>query len=201
MNKNLKRGLVLAASIATITSAALATPALAHDRGASAGNSNSRALHNHATVSATITGIPTSVSDPRAAHHGAYFTVYKLDNGQTTLPASRPTTGGMRMGVHPSSKGSTPTISSGTLTGVLKFRGEAGSTIRYAVYPSSGGSAALVTVVTNADGVATATASTSLTASYSQSVADAAPTKSDMGRPEKRDGEQGRPSGHMGKRH
>ena len=179
MNKNLKRGLVLAASVAAAASLTLAAPATAHDRGASNGSYEYLKRSSHATVSATVTSIPSTITDGRLAHRGAYFTIYKLSSTETTLPATQPTSGGIRMGVHPASLGTAPTVSNGTLTGVLKFRGEVSTTVRYAVYPSSGGDAVLVTVVTDANGVATATTSASLTVSYSQSVADAALVKAE----------------------
>lgn len=177
MNKNLKRGLVFAASAAAIASLTLAAPAQAHDRGSANGTTKSETSRTHATVSATVTGIPSSVTSSHVAHHGAYFTVYQLASTETSLPASQPTTGGKQMRVHPATPGSTSTITNGTLTGVLSFHGTAGSTVRYAVYPSSGGSAVLVTVVTDSSGASTVTKSGALTASYSQSIADAAPSK------------------------
>lgn len=177
MNKNLKRGLVFAASAAAIASLTLAAPAQAHDRGSANGTTKSETSRTHATVSATVTGIPSSVTSSHVAHHGAYFTVYQLASTETSLPASQPTTGGKQMRVHPATPGSTSTITNGTLTGVLSFHGTAGSTVRYAVYPSNGGSAVLVTVVTDSSGASTVTKSGALTASYSQSIADAAPSK------------------------
>lgn len=195
MNKSIKRGLVLAASLATAASVGIAAPALAHDRSGDRDSYRAESAHSHATVSATITGIPSSVTNPRSAHRGAYFSVYKLDSTQTSLPATKPTGEGKRMGVHPANRDATTNISNGTLTGVLKFRGESSTTVRYAVYPSDGSSPVLVTVVTDANGVATATASGKLTASFSQSVADAAPVKrGDEGHGKHR-------GGHRGDRH
>jgi hypothetical protein len=84
---------------------------------------------------------------------------------------------------------------------VLGFRGITSSTVRYAVYPSNGGSAVLVTVVTDANGVSTITKSGSLTASYSQSVADAAPIKGEeMGKGHRGGHSDGHRGGHKGPR-
>jgi hypothetical protein len=199
MNKNLKRGLVFAASAAAIASLALSAPALAHDRGSESGTSKSQGSHAHATVSATVTGIPSSVTSSKAAHHGAYFTVYQLAASETTLPAVQPTTGGKQLRVHPVTPGSTSTITNGTLSGVLSFHGVKSSTVRYAVYPSNGGSAVLVTVATDANGISTITKSGSLTATYSQSVADAAPSKSErMDKGHKGDHSEGHRDGNRG---
>lgn len=201
MNKNLKRGLVFAASAAAIASLALSAPAQAHDRGSESGISKSQGAHAHATVSATVTGIPSSITSSKVAHHGAYFTVYQLASTQTTLPASQPTTGGKQLRVYPATPGSTSTITNGTLSGVLSFRGVASSTVRYAVYPSNGGSAVLVTVVTDANGVSTISKSGSLTATYSQSVADAAPSKGEeMGKGHRGGHSDGHRGGHKGPR-
>lgn len=197
MNKNLKRGLVFAASAAAIASLTLAAPAQAHDRGSANGTTKSETSRTHATVSATVTGIPSSVTSSHVAHHGAYFTVYQLASTETSLPASQPTTGGKQMRVHPATPGSTSTITNGTLTGVLSFHGTAGSTVRYAVYPSNGGSAVLVTVVTDSSGASTVTKSGALTASYSQSIADAAPSKGEGMEKGHRGGHKG---GHKGPR-
>lgn len=197
MNKNLKRGLVFAASTAAIASLTLAAPAQAHDRGSANGTTKSETSRTHATVSATVTGIPSSVTSSHVAHHGAYFTVYQLASTETSLPASQPTTGGKQMRVHPATPGSTSTITNGTLTGVLSFHGTAGSTVRYAVYPSNGGSAVLVTIVTDSSGASTVTKSGALTASYSQSIADAAPSKGEGMEKGHRGGHKG---GHKGPR-
>jgi hypothetical protein len=210
VNKNLKRGLVFAASAAAIASLALAAPAQAHDRGSANGTTKSQTSHSRATVSATITGIPTSVTSSHVAQHGAYFTVYKLADTQTSLPATEPTSGGKQIRLHPATPGSTSTITNGTLTGILSFHGTAGTTVRYAVYPSNGGSAELVTVVTDANGVSTISKSGNLTASYSQSVADVASVKGEgmkMGHKAGHKGDHrgghkdGRKDGRNGSRH
>jgi len=204
MNKKAKVGIAALAVIAT-GSLGLALPALAHDRGERAGySSESRQAHgtedhNRATMDAAISGIPEDVTEAKAAHKGAYFTVYLLDSDAASVPQQEPAEDGRRIGIRPVSieAGSiTRTeIEDGTLSGLLGFRAptEAGVT-KLALYPSDGTSPVLVTITVDEEGNATATSSGPLTVAYSADVA--AEHQEKRGHPGFRGGKNHR--GHMG---
>jgi len=197
MNKTIKRGAVIAAGAATVLSLVVATPSFAHSKTAADGTSTStstKVAHAHATVAVTVTGVPTTVTDAHAAGHGATFEIFTLDAAATAVPATKPTTGGKTVHV----KGGT--LANGTVTGELTFHGGAASTTtKYAVY-SSTGAVALVTVTVDAAGVATATSSAALTATYDAAVAAAHPAKpADGSKPAGKGGKGGK--GHKDGRH
>lgn len=136
--------------------------------------------HIEATLDATVTGVPDTVTAARDASFGGYWEAFKLDATATALPATKPTEGGFRVGIHPqhSEDGTLvePTLTAGSLTGTIDLHATATDTTEvYALYPSDGGNAVLVTVTVDADGVATATASGELTVAYSADVADEGP--------------------------
>ena len=167
--------IAIALASTLVAGAALATlPAIAHDRSASSTTSTSsvgKRDHAHATISATITGIPSTVTSSHEASHGAYFTVYALSASATALPAAEPTTGGHRIGIRPDRGAAEPVISGSTLTATVGFRAETAGVSKYAVYPSDASAAALVTVTVSDAGVATVTSSKNLTVAYSATVA------------------------------
>jgi hypothetical protein len=167
-NKNFKRNAFAAAGVATVLSLALATPSFAHQsakgsvaKAAKSSTSAPRVAAAMATVSATITGVPTTVTDAHAAEHGARFVVYKLAADATAAPATQPTTGGHPVGIRGG------TLANGALTGTIGLKGgAAGTTTKLAIYPTSGGSPIFATVTVDAAGVATAVTSGALTATF-----------------------------------
>ena len=167
-NKNFKRNAIAAAGVATVLSLALATPSFAHPsvkgsvaKAAKSSTSAPRVDAAMATVSATISGVPTTVTDAHAAEHGARFVVYKLAADATAAPATQPTTGGKPVGIRGG------TLTNGVLTGNLGLKGgAAGTTTKLAIYPTSGGTAVFATVTVDAAGVATAVTSSALTATF-----------------------------------
>ena len=177
---------IVAATAATLVAGAAiyVLPASAHERQGNIGESGSATFMqdhqdlDHATLSATVTGIPTTVTDARDAGRGAYFTAYKLDDNATAVPATEPTDGGHRMGVRPelAADGTFSDVISGTsFTGVVGLHADSDGTSVYALYPSDGSSPVLVTVTTASDGTVSATASASLSVAYSDTVAAEAP--------------------------
>ncbi|MEY4450300.1 MAG: hypothetical protein RLZZ304_675 [Actinomycetota bacterium] len=177
MKKNLKRNLVAAAGAATVLSLAFASPSLAHSKSQTSTTSTSTTKAAHADkmgafgkLAATVTGVPTTVTDARSASRGAYFTVYTLDAAATAVPTTQPTTGGIRLEVRGG------TLATATLTGDIPLKaGAASTTTNYAIYPSTGGTAVFATVTVDAAGVATVTSSAALTATYDATIAAAAP--------------------------
>lgn len=158
-----------------------------------------RGEHNHAELQASITGILSDVVDLRSAARGAYYTAYELESN--SLPATQPTEQGRILMIRPerSVDGSVdvPAIENGTVTATLGLRADADEgTEYYALYPSDGSTPVLVTVVVDADGVATATASSDLSVAYSATVAESAP---EMGHKGMR-GERGEGHGPRGMR-
>ncbi|WP_296631123.1 hypothetical protein [Rhodoluna sp.] len=162
MNKTFKRGAIIAASAATVLSLAVAAPSFAHENKAriSSSSSESKSVHIHATVAATITGVPTTVTTAYSAAKGAKFVAYPLAADATALPATQPTTGGKPL------KETGTTLTAGVLTGTVSFKLHAvGTTAKYAVY-NAAGVGSFVVVTSDAAGVATATATPALTAVY-----------------------------------
>ena len=172
MKKNLKRGALLAASAATVLSLTIATPSFAHDgkaKGPRAGSSSSanenreaKAPHTHASVAVSITAIPSTVTNVGQIVRGAQFVAYPLASDATALPATKPTTGGKPVKV-------AAKVGSGN---VVSYSAEidaptTAGTVKYAVY-NAAGVGALVTVVTDSAGVATATSSAALTTAYAE---------------------------------
>lgn len=111
------------------------------------------------TIAATITGVPTTVTDLEVAEHSAMFIAYEYTG---TAPTTQPTTGG-----HPVRFEATA-LTAGTVTGTLEFRSpKAAGTYMVAVYNSkTDATPVLVTILVDAAGKATATASGTLTAAY-----------------------------------
>ena len=106
--------------------------------------------------------------------------------------------GGKRIGVRSERGATEPAITGSTLTATLGFPAGMAGTSKYALYPSDGTAAILVTVTVSDAGVATVTSSRALTVAYSATVAAEHPVgpegepghgKRDGG---KRDGPQGR---------
>ena len=202
-SKNFKRNVVAAASVATVLSLALATPSFAHpsvkgsvSKASKASASAPRVAAAMATVSATITGVPTTVTDAHVAEHGARFVIYPLAADATLAPATQPTTGGHPIGIRGG------TLTDGVLTGKLGLKGgAAGTTTKLAIYPTSGGSAIFATVTVDANGVATAVTSGALTATFDATLKEPAhgDGKSPKGDRGERHG-QG-PMGDQGERH
>ena len=185
MNKTLKRKAAIAAGAATVLALAAATPSFAHMRdGVHDSSATTKVAQVHATVAATITAVPTTVTDVRDAARGAKFVAYKLDAAATELPAAQPTTGGKPLKVMGTA------IIDGVLTGTLKLdAGAAGTTTKYAIY-NSVGDGTLVTVTVDDAGVATTTAATAITAVY------VAPTAPALGEGKSVKGDRGE---HKGK--
>ena len=159
-----------------------------------------RGEHGHASVTATITNIPATVTDLKDAVRGANFLAFKIDT--SALPETQPSEGGHVVGIKPTrSEDGTreiPEIVSGSVEGDLLIKSPLDEgTSYFALYPSDGGEAVLVTVVVDADGVATATASSELQVSYSADVAANTPAK--MEHKGKR-GERGQGHGPRGMR-
>ena len=206
MNKNQKRNLIAAAGAATVLSVIFAGPSIAASHSAKAASSSSSSSTGSQTwskdqrgpklngtfgqLAATVTGVPSTVTDARAASRGAYFTVYTLAATATEAPATAPTPGGVRLEIRGG------TLTGGTLAGNIPLLGGAnGSTTKLAVYPSTGGSPIFATVTVDANGVATVTSSGTLTATYDAETAAKAPA----GRGEGfggRDGKGGPRDGH-----
>lgn len=211
MKKNSKRNLVAAAGAATILSLVFASPSMAASHSVKKASSSSSTsttatgtttatgqkadrqakLGVFAKLSATVTGVPTTVTTAEAAHLGAYWTVYALDATATAVPATQPTTGGVRVDIHDG------TLATGTLTGTIPLKGGAASTVtNYAIYPSTGGAAIFATVSVDAAGVATVTSTATATATYDAATAAAAPAKGAMG--EGKQGKGGKGKGPKG---
>jgi hypothetical protein len=125
------------------------------------------------TVAATITGVPSTVTDLEVAEHSALFFAYEYTG---TAPTTQPTTGG-----HPARFEATA-LANGTVTGTLGFLSpKTAGTYNVAVYTSSSDATAdLVTIVVDSAGKATATSATALTAAYDAAAAAKGP-KGDHG--------------------
>ena len=186
MKKTSKIALAATASV-VVGSLAFALPSLAHDSSqGSVTQSSSERGHSQkergsfASLSSTITGIPETVTDLHDAVMGANYEIFRLEDGVTALPETKPTTGGHRIGIRPGHAADgtdvVAEIVNGSVTADLGFKApkQEGVT-RFALYPSDGSAAVLVTVNTAADGTATATASGALTVSYDATVAANAP--------------------------
>ncbi len=111
------------------------------------------------TLAATITGVPTTVTDLEVAEHSGLFIAYTYTG---TAPTTQPTTGG-----HPARFEATA-LANGTVTGTLGFMTpKTAGTYNVAVYNSkTDASPVLVTIVVDAAGKATATTTGTLTTAY-----------------------------------
>jgi hypothetical protein len=115
------------------------------------------------TLAATITAVPSAVTDLEVAEHSALFMAYEFTG---TAPTTQPTTGG-----HPARFEATD-LANGTVTGALGFLSpKTAGTYTVAVYNSKTDSTpVIVTIVVDSAGKATATASGTLTAAYDASL-------------------------------
>lgn len=203
MKKAFKRNAIAAAGAATILSVVMASPSLAHSNkgqtatGATTGTSQSQPFKQgtFGQLAATVTGVPTTVTDAQGASRGAYFTLYVLDAAATAVPATQPTTGGIRLDIRGG------TLANATLSGNIPLKGgAASSTTNYAIYPSTGGAAVFATVTVDANSVATVTSSAALTATYDATTAASAPAFGPGGKDGVKGGKQGKgPKGDKGK--
>ncbi len=112
-----------------------------------------------ASVAATVTGVPATVTDAEVAEHGAAFIAYDFTG---TAPTTQPTTGG-----HPVHFEAT-TLANGVATGTIDlFASKTAGTYTEAVYSSkTDANPVIVTIVVDSAGKATATASGSLISAY-----------------------------------
>ena len=195
MTKNFKRNALVAASAAAVMSLAVATPSLAHGmkgpRGPQVTSSNSaevdrpaKVAHTEATIAATITEIPSTVTQVGKIVRGAKFVAYPLAADATSIPATQPTTGGKPAKVE-ATVGSDSKISYAVEIHVPVTAG----TYKFAVY-NAAGVGAFVTVTVDEAGVATATTSAALTTAYAE------PTKPALGEGKSFKGERGFKKGH-----
>ena len=127
--------------------------------------------HSSATLSATITGIPADVTELREVVKGANYELFRLEPGATAAPTTKPTTGGHVIGVKPVLDANldvvVPGIAAGAVTGNLVFKASPTEGVKvFALYPSDESAPILVTVTTDASGVATASATGALSLSY-----------------------------------
>jgi hypothetical protein len=175
MRKKTIKLTAIAAGAVLLAGTAFAAPSFAHQKGNPSSFSASKDVTDvkfkqgpkaqgaKSTIAATITGVPSTVTDLEAAEHSALFMGYEYTNA---APTTQPTTGG-----HPVRFEATA-LANGTVTGTLEFRSpKTAGTYKLAVYNSkTDASPVLVTIVVDAAGVATATASASLTAVYDATV-------------------------------
>ena len=196
MTKNLKRNAIVAASAAAVLSMAVATPSFAHGikgpRGPQVSSSNSaqvdrpaKVAHTEATVAATITGIPSTVTQVGQIVRGAKFVAYPVAADATAIPETQPTTGGK-----PAKVEATVAADSKISYAVEIHVPATAGTSKFAVY-NAAGVGALVTVTVDSAGVATATTSAALTTAYAE------PTKPALGEGKSGKGERGMQKGRM----
>ena len=177
MEKKALKLTAIAAGAILLAGTAFAAPSFAHQKGTSSSTSASKdasdvrgkfkqgpkAQGAKSTVAATITGVPTTVTDLEVAEHSALFMGYEFT---TTAPTAQPTTGGRPVHFEATA------LTAGTVTGTLEFKSpKTAGTYKVAVYTSSTDATAdVVTIVVDAAGVATATSSAALTATYDANV-------------------------------
>jgi hypothetical protein len=177
MEKKALKLTAIAAGAFVLAGTAFAAPSFAHQKGTSSSTSaskdasdvrgkfkqGSKAQAAKSTLAATITGVPTTVTDVEVAEHSALFMGYEFT---TTAPTAQPTTGGRPVHFEATA------LTAGTVTGNLEFKSpKTAGTYKLAVYTSSTDATAdIVTIVVDAAGVATATSSSALTATYDANV-------------------------------
>lgn len=177
MEKKALKLTAIAAGAFVLAGTAFAAPSFAHQKGTSSSTSASKdasdvrgkfkqgakAQGAKSTLAATITGVPTTVTDLEVAEHSALFMGYEFT---TTAPTAQPTTGGRPVHFEATA------LTAGTVTGNLEFKSpKTAGTYKLAVYTSSTDATAdIVTIVVDAAGVATATSSSALTATYDANV-------------------------------
>ena len=182
MNKNLKAGIAIAAGTAALATFAIATPSMAATKTYKAASSSSapsfgKGEHGKkgergikaaiASVAATITGVPTTITDVEAAEKGARFVVYTYTDA---APTAQPTTGG-----HPAHLEGV-SLANGVLTGTLDIKvGKSAATTKIAIYNSATSTTPVLGTVTYdaTTGKATATLAGALTAVYTTPTAPA----------------------------
>ena len=195
MTKNFKRNALVAASAAAVMSLAVATPSFAHGmkgpRGPQVSSSSSvqverpaKVAHTEATVAATITDIPSTVTQIGKITKGAKFVAYPLAADANAIPATQPTTGGKPAKVV-ATVGTDSRVSYAVEIHVPVTAG----TTKFAVY-NAAGVGAFVTVTVDSAGVATATTSAALTTAYAE------PTKPALGEGKSVKGDRGMKKGH-----
>lgn len=191
-NKTLKVTAIAAGAV-LLAGTAFAAPSFAHSKNSSvktaASSSTSaptwggasgdatdarKAPHAHASVAATITGVPTTITDLHIAGHSAVFVAYEYTG---TAPTTQPTTGGFP------AKFKATAIANGTVTGTLELHAPTtAGTYTVAVYNSKTSTTpVIVTIVVDAAGVATATASAALTSAYDATITPPAGEKQGKG--------------------
>ena len=177
MEKKALKLTAIAAGAFVLAGTAFAAPSFAHQKGTSSSTSASKdasdvrgkfkqgpkAQGAKSTIAATITGVPTTVTDLELAEHSALFMGYEIT---TAAPTAQPTTGGRPVHFEATA------LTNGTVTGNLEFKSpKTAGTYKLAVYTSSTDATAdIVTIVVDAAGVATATSSAALTATYDANV-------------------------------
>ena len=177
MEKKALKLTAIAAGAILLAGTAFAAPSFAHQKGTSSSTSASKdasdvrgkfkqgakAQGAKSTLAATITGVPTTVTDLEVAEHSALFMGYEFT---TTAPTAQPTTGGRPVHFEATA------LTAGTVTGTLEFKSpKTAGTYKLAVYTSSTDATAdIVTIVVDTAGVATATSSSALTATYDANV-------------------------------
>jgi hypothetical protein len=179
-----KSKIALAATASVVVGAlAFALPSIAHEGGKGSGpKAGAERGHsqmdrgNFAQLPATITGIPETVTEVRDAVMGAHYEIFRLDDSVTSLPTTKPETGGHMIGIRPTKDADghvvVPEIVNGEISSVLGLRSSRQEGVtRFALYPSDGSAAILVTVTTDAVGVSTAVSSSPITVSYDETVA------------------------------
>jgi len=202
---------IAATASLTVGAMAFTLPSLAHDaqgpnsanpgieRGMHGERPNAGEMpgeHSFATLSATITGIPAGVTELREVVKGANYEVFRLEGHATEVPVTKPTSGGHVIGVRPAANANgdpvMPEITAGEVTGNLGFRATDTEGVEvFAIYPSDDSSPILVTVTTDAAGVATASATEALSLSYDADAAASFEPRSD--KPGKPGGPHGKP--------
>ena len=175
MEKKALKLTAIAAGAIVLAGTAFAAPSFAHQKGNSSSFSASKDATDVrgkqgakppvalSTLAATITGVPSTVTDLEVAEHSALFMGYEYS---TTAPTTQPTTGGRPVHFEATA------LANGTVTGTLEFKApKTAGTYKLAVYTSSTDATAdLVTIVVDSAGVATATSSSALTATYDANV-------------------------------
>ena len=165
---------------ASSSTAAASTPTTAPTWGGASGDAQDghKAFGLSASLPATVTAVPATVTDAEVAEHGATFIAYAYTG---TAPTTQPTTGAMPAHFEAA------TLTGTTATGTLDLRvSKTAGTYTFAVYASkTDATPVIVTVVVDAAGKATATSSAALTAAYDataqQNFAGRGPGNSDFG--------------------
>jgi len=154
---------------ASSSTAAASTPTTAPTWGGASGDANddhkggARFGGSQASIAATVTAVPATVTDAEVAEHGAAFIAYDYTG---TAPTTQPTTGG-----HPVHFEAT-TLANGTATGTIDLHApKTAGTYTVAIYSSKTDTTpVLVTIVVDAAGKATATATAALASAFDATI-------------------------------